>query len=275
MNLAGISEILHDGRSTMEFICKRYERTGTVRCISCGSKKYTFQSRGYLRCGSCRTDYNPFRGARFKTVCISMRKWVMLMYLFDIEASALLASRQTGVSYPATLKAFDHMRCIIVNEMAKTDRRLRSTFGPDGTCFGGKRKGRTAKNKTVMFGILEGRGKARVSIVKNTDAKALLKNTIKAVKRGNITYTDRWHGYDSLVMSGYGNRQASHGKAFAYVRSVHIDSIDGFWSYAKQRLAIYHGIKPSKFLLYIKEMEWRYNNKNRDTFMMLLDYFLK
>jgi len=27
-------------------------------------------------------------------------------------------------------------------------------------------------------------------------------------------------------------------------------------------------------LLYIKEMEWRYNNRDRDTFSLLVDYIL-
>ncbi len=76
-------------------------------------------------------------------------------------------------------------------------------------------------------------------------------------------------------MLGYKHHQINHGKAFTYNKFVHINGIEGFWSYAKQRMAKYHGVKPSKFLLYIKEMEWRYNNRNKDTFIMLLDYFRK
>jgi len=39
--------------------------------------------------------------------------------------------------------------------------------------------------------------------------------------------------------------------------------------------AKHHGVSPSKFLLYIKEMEWRYNNRDEDTFSLLLDYMLR
>ncbi len=43
--------------------------------------------------------------------------------------------------------------------------------------FGGKRKedrGRGAKNKTIVFGILERKGKVHVAIVSNVKAKTLL-----------------------------------------------------------------------------------------------------
>jgi len=39
-------------------------------------------------------------------------------------------------------------------------------------------------------------------------------------------------------------------------------------------MAKHHGVSPGKFLLYIKEMEWRYNNRDEDTFSLLLDYML-
>ena len=44
-------------------------------------------------------------------------------------------------------------------------------------------------------------------------------------------------------------------------RYVYINGIEGFWSFAKENMAKHH-----KFLLYIKEMEWRYNNRDEDTF---------
>ncbi len=278
MDFYGVRDMTRDGPSVMKFLCGRYERTRTIRCISCKSEGYNFQNRGYLRCDRCRTDYNPFKKTKFKAVNITMIKWMVLIYMFDMESSALLASKQAGVSYPATLKAFDCMRGLIVNEMAKTDKKLRGVFELDEAYFGGKRKGnrgRMTKNKTVVFGILERKGKVRVAIVKNAGAKILLKNTIKAVKRGSVTYTDKWHGYDTLVVSGYKHHQINHSKAFAYNKFVHINGIEGFWSYAKQRMAKYHGVKPSKFFLYIKEMERRYNNRDKDMFIMLMDYFLK
>ena len=35
------------------------------------------------------------------------------------------------------------------------------------------------------------------------------------------------------------------------------------WSFAKDRLMRHHGIPKEKFLCYCKEMEWRYNNREK------------
>jgi transposase len=48
--------------------------------------------------------------------------------------------------------------------------------------------------------------------------------------------------------------------------------MEGFWSYAKERLAKHHGASPKKFPLYIKEQEFRYNNRDKDIFEILLNY---
>jgi len=55
---------------------------------------------------------------------------------------------------------------------------------------------------------------------------------------------------------------------------VYINGIEGFWSFAKENMAKHHGVSSDKFLLYIKEMEWRYNNRNKDLFDLLLRYML-
>ena len=35
-----------------------------------------------------------------------------------------------------------------------------------------------------------------------------------------------------------------------------------------------HGISKDKFLYCIKEMEWRYNNRGKDLFSLLVDYMI-
>ena len=55
---------------------------------------------------------------------------------------------------------------------------------------------------------------------------------------------------------------------------VYINGVEGFWSFAKERLIKHHGISKEKFPIYIKEMEWRYNHKEEDLFDLLVTYLL-
>jgi transposase len=68
---------------------------------------------------------------------------------------------------------------------------------------------------------------------------------------------------------GYRHLNIDHQYKFKQGK-VHINGIEGFWSFAKERLMKRHGISKEKFLYYIKEMEWRYNNREKVLFVDLI-----
>ncbi len=95
---------------------------------------------------------------------------MVLIKLFDLGISARRAAKEVGVSYPTALHSFDIMRFSILEEQSKTDDVLKGQIEADEAYFGGKRKGnrgRGAKNKTIVFGILKRKGKVHVEIVTN------------------------------------------------------------------------------------------------------------
>ncbi len=235
------------------------------------------KSRNQLRCKTCKKDFKPFTNSNFSVLKISYSKWLALIKLFELSISAKTASEQMHPSYKTTLKAFDAIRFSILEELAKTDHVLKGKIEADEAYFWGKRKGnrgRGAKNKTIVFGILERNGKVHVEIVKNVKARTLLAGTIRKVKKGSMVYTDKWRGYDSLIFNGYKHLSIDHSKMFGK-GDVYINGIEGFWSFAKENMAKHHRVSPGKFLLYIKEMEWRYNHRNCDLFELLLKYMFR
>ena len=147
----------------------------------------------------------------------------------------------------------------------------------DESYFGGKRKGkrgRGAHNKVSVFGILERNGKVKVEIVHDVTAETLLTLAIKKVKRGSLIYTDRYRSYDGLVAMGFKHKRIDHSKRFGNGK-VYINGIEGFWSYAKERLLRHHGVSKEKFGLYLKELEYRYNMRNQDIFDTLINLLVK
>mgnify|MGYP003753463643 FL=1 len=276
INIIELSKIVSDKSTSLEFLCKKFNCANSVCCPKCNSEKYYLMSRGNLRCSKCKTNYKPFSDTQFNKINIDYSKWLVLIKLFDLGISARRAAREVNVSYPTALYSFDTMRFSILDEQSKTDDVLKGQIEAVEAYFGGKRKGnrgRGARNKTIVFGILERNGKVHVEIVKNVKAKTLLTSTIKKVKKGSIVYTDKWRGYNSLIFNGYKHLSVDHNKMFGK-GDVYINGIEGFWSFAKENMAKHHGVSPGKFLLYIKEMEWRYNNRDEDTFSLLLDYML-
>ena len=119
--------------------------------------------------------------------------------------------------------------------------------------------------KVPVFGIPERGGKVTVEVVRDGQGETLLELAIKKVKRGSLIYTDKFRSYNGLVSYGFKHRRIDHGKKFANGK-VYINGIEGFWSFAKERLLKYHGVDAQKFPLYLKELEYRYNHRDRDLF---------
>jgi transposase len=85
-----------------------------------------------------------------------------------------------------------------------------------------------------------------------------LRETIRKVKRGSLIYTDKFKSYDGLVMYGFKHERIDKSVKFANGK-VYINGIEGFWSYAKERLLKFHGVSKANFIYYLKELEFRYN----------------
>jgi len=254
---------------------KKKELRG-ILCPHCRCQEFYLMKSGRIRCSNCKTDYNPFFDTDFSQLRISCVSWLLLIKLFELEVSARKASIQLGLSYPTTLKGFDILRVVILRDLSRSDSVLKGEIEADESYFGGKRKGkrgRGAGGKTIVFGILERGGKVSVKIVKDVSAETLIQEKVTKVRRGSVVYTDKWKGYDSLMFCGYRHLNIDHGCRFKQGK-VCINGVEGFWSFAKERLIKHHGISKNKFLWYIKEMEWRYNHRDQNLFELLVKYML-
>jgi len=185
-----------------------------------------------------------------------------------LDTSVREAAHQLGLSYNTVYDLFDLFRQSIVRTDSDTSFTLSGEIEMDESYFGGRRKGnrgRGAAGKIPVFGILERAGKVRVEVVQNVSGETLLTMAIKKVKRGSLIYTDKFRSYNGLISYGFRHMRIDHGKRFVNGK-VYINGIEGFWSFAKERLMKYHGVNPKKFPLYLKELEFRYNHRQHDLY---------
>ena len=188
------------------------------------------------RCKQCGYEFSDFSGRWIGKLNISCRDWLWLVKLFELELSSRKIATQLGLSHPLFQK---------------------------------DKRGRGAAGKIPIFGILECNGIVKVEVLKRVSAESILNLAIKTVRRSSIVYTDRYRGYDALMFCGYRHVKIDHTRYFARGR-VYINGVKGFWSFAKERLIKFHGISKEKFPVYLKEMEFRYNNRDRPLFPILI-----
>lgn len=267
VDLGSSGVILSDEKKAFSYLLSRQRN---IACPSCSFNQYYVLSRKRIRCSRCKRDYNPILGSKFSTINLSYSKWLALIRLFESSVSARSASVQIGMSYETAWRAFHIIRRSILEEMARNDEALRSEIEADKDIFEDRRN--RVPEKIIVFGILERKkGMVRVEILKNVTIRNVLHATVKKITKGGIVYTDRWKRYDSLVF--YRCKDIKDQKRFSRDK-VYLDEKEGFWSFACANMIKYHGVSTRKFLYYIKEMEWRYNNKEGNLFNMLVDYML-
>ncbi|MCX7881542.1 MAG: transposase [Patescibacteria group bacterium] len=83
----------------------------------------------------------------------------------------------------------------------------------------------------------------------------------------SLYYTDDWYAYAFLSIRGE-HVVIRKEKGISQGRG-HLNGIEGFWSYAKNWLYQYRGVPKKYFHLYLKEIEWRFNNRNKNLLPLL------
>ena len=154
-----------------------------------------------------------------------------------------------GLNYKTVQSKFIDFRKAISDFSNKQIRELNGELELDETYFGGKRKGnrgRGAFNKAIAFGILKRNGKVYTIIVENVKAETLMDAIKSKTKKGSAFYTDGFKSYASLHQFGKHNIIKHDKDEFAINRN-HINRIEGFWSYAKERFHKYHGINKTNY----------------------------
>src|SRR3989344_5337275 len=109
-----------------------------------------------------------------------------------------------------------------------------------------------------------------LEIDENVSAEILMNEIKNKTEKGSVFYTDGWKSYKSLHQFGKHNIIRHDKNEFAKIKN-HINGIEGFWSFAKERFYKYHGINRKNYPFYLKEMEFRFNNRNNNVFNLLLD----
>ena len=276
MDLKSFESLIKTEKTARSYFVKLCWKNYRRFCSRCRSYEIYRIVGKRFRCKRCKYTFHDFSGRWINRLNIRYREWLWIIKLFELELSARKIAQQIGLSYPTILKAVTVIRMAILAHNTEDGELLNGEIELDEAYFGGRRKGnrgRGAFNKVPVFGILERNGIVKVEVVKDVSARTLLDLTIKTVRRGSIVYTDKFRSYDTLMCCGYRHMKINHQKRFS-TGKVYINGLEGFWSYAKERLIKHHGVSSMKFPLYLKEMEFRYNNRKNPIFNLLADYLV-
>jgi transposase len=188
-------------------------------------------------------------------------------------ASLLLINRNTINRY------FNLFREAILKDSLSKQVKISGEFELDESYFGARRvrgkRGRGAAGKTPVFGLLKRDGKVLVEIVKNCSKAQLMPIIQGHILEGSTIHTDGWPAYDGLILNGYDHHRVYHSHNEFARGKCHVNGIESFWSFTKRRLAKFNGLTDEKFILHLKECEFRFNNREENLDELVFKIFRK
>jgi transposase-like protein len=208
---------------------------------------------------------------------ITESKFRQIVKLFCLDLDATKIAQQTGLQRKTINRMLMLFRKRIVS-LCQSEANFSGEVEVDESYFGARRvrgkRGRGAKGKTPVVGLLKRDGKVYCQPIKNCTKEELLPVIKGKILEESTVYTDGWKSYDGLVLNGYKHYRVYHSKNEFVRGKSHINGIESFWSYTKRRLAKFNGLSKQYFLLHLKESEFRWNHRNLNTmYKLLLDNF--
>jgi transposase len=236
-------------------------------CSKC-SKKANFSrilGRKNYACSWCGAHISPAANTVFSKSDTPLTTWFLAIFLMSQSKNGVAAKeieRLTGVTYKCAWR--------MMHQIRKLMEQGGSLFGgmveADETYVGGKRRGargRGAKGKTPVFGIVERGGDVYAKVVENVKAKTIMPLIRENVQIGANVMTDEFCIYKGSTKAGYKHDTVNHG-AEEYVRGdVHTNTIEGFWSQLKRGIdGTHHSVSGKYLQKYVDEFAFRYNHRN-------------
>ena len=252
-----------------------------ITCSNCKRGKLVgFGKRG-LRCKSCWHKVSITAKTWIDKSRLPLRFWYEIVWCFVLTHSAHKSGRLFAKDAKVCWRIYQTIRQAIYQGSRKGRQKFGGTVELDESFYGGtfknlrkrvrlelrrlglaKRGGGAKFRKQPVFGIFKRNGQVYLELIPEAKAKILLPIITKRIRLGSDVFSDAGAWYSGLVGLGYVHRTVDHGKEEYVNGEVHINGLEGFWGLSKTNMHTYKGIKKKNWLLYLKEMEWRYNNRH-------------
>jgi transposase len=232
-------------------------------------------------CDSCGCHINPTAGTIFRKSSTSLHLWFYAMHLMTSTRCGISAKqleRELGVTYKTAWR----MANLIRNElMAQDNEPLSGHVEADETWIGGKpraadlRRSKEAAHpkqaeqaakarKVPVFGAVQRQGQVRASVIPDSSSLTLGGELHRYVLPAATIYTDEWKSYETPGKRYAAHRRIAHKENIYVSGDVHTNTIEGFFSLAKNGIrGVYHSVSKKWLQGYLNEYAWRYNHRAR------------
>jgi transposase-like protein len=273
-----------DKERALEFLTWFRWPDGKPTCPWCGSQENSFVStRSIWKCKGCKKQFSAKAGTIMEDSPIGLEKWLPAIWMLcgcKNGISSYEIGRDLGVSQKAAWFMLHRIRLAMQN--GSFEKKLKGKVEADETFVGGKvanmhldkqtrqRMGKKRiggfQGKTVVMGLLERHGEARVKVLPNTRKHHLRGHIFDNVAKGTTIYTDALKSYEHLGdFHDFKHEVIDHTEAYVRDQVIHTNGLENFWSLFKRALkGTYVSVEPFHLQAYADEQAFRFNNRKVD-----------
>ena len=202
-------------------------------------------------------------------------KFRKILDCFSKDLDTYLTAEISGISRQSISIIFQKLREQIAI-LLENEQSFSGEIEVDESYFGARRvrgkQGQGAGGKILVLGILKRGGKVYTQIIPRATKKNILPILRGKILEESTVHTDGWKSYDGLIdVNNFKHYRVYHSKDEFVRGKSHINGIESFWSFVKRRMRKQNGVRKDKFLLHLKESEWRWNHRNDNLYKILLN----
>jgi transposase-like protein len=246
-----------------------------IECPVCKrvTKHHKLTKRPVYECDHCGHQVSPLAGTIFHKSTTSLKVWFDAIYEMATTRSGFAAKalqRKHGVTYKTAWRMYKQIRTLL----DESPPIFSGEVEVDETYIGGVRRGkrgRGAKGKVVVIGIIQRQGRVMATAVPNVKRSTLLPFVAENISPDAVLYTDEFPSYDHITRFGYKHKRIQHSAKVYVSGQVHTNNIENFWSLIKRGISgVYHAVSPKYLQSYLNEYAFRYNHRRDETPMFEL-----
>ena len=227
-----------------------------IDCPQCSKNALFHRARGRksYACDRCGYQIAPTANTVFHKSPTALTIWFYVIYLMAQTRGGISAKqiqRETGVTYKTAWRMCKEVRDILSEDYDPFTGEVEadeSYFGGEegNKHFGNRTAGATGcslKTKTPAFGLSQRGGKLEARVPRDAKSDTLIPIVKANVRRGAEIYTDEYRAYGILPLMGYAHGVVSHANKVYVDGEIHTNSLEGFWSQAKNGIrGVYHAV---------------------------------
>jgi transposase-like protein len=222
--------------------------------------------KGVYKCKDCRKQFTVTVGTIFSDSHIKLNVWLAVIHLMAASkkgVSAHQVHRLFGITYKTAWFMLHRIR----HAMGETfEKQLENVVECDETYIGGKSRGtrgRGAKNKSIVFSLVERGGNVRSMKVQNVTGKNLKEIIVKNVSPKSTIMTDEFPSYNCLDKEAFRSHKVIRHSSKVFVNGkIHTNTVEGFFSLLKRGVVgTFHHVSEQHLDLYLNEFDFRYNRR--------------